>query len=763
MICGIEALCWSGIGCKTPSIEYFYTEVDALDKDILKIGNFVIRKSCYTDELSYTYLILNREFLPSRADAGIDIKIEYVFSGELSIVLEHDKCVLYYDDHYLIEREIGGFQRYNNIDEVLDAIKFFKNAEGNQFSYIAGDYKIEACNWRYIEANYFKEEKQNNSLEQAPKKEKPIKMIYMIYKVETLCWEYCEKALPVKKTIYISGMPINLHEKIKIGFFLRKKETNDKDIYYLIKRVECFSSEEEKVTSGIRVININEFELFLKHNGDVGWTFINGIAPSYYINKNKKIYCYSNLVRFLNEIKDFEDDRDNYKFNLSYSNNIEKMDFSSVEKCFERTAKQLCLKAYYWDSYQTHGKMKTKHIKITGCIEKINELIRIGVFFFLKQEDGNNLGVVRQVYSSDCEKFDMSVDLEDIKILFTPKDKFVLDFRGMYFLNGNDCGCDLADSLHETTFSDKDGRVYLFNSNGRSFFDEDVSAPLILKTWFSPKINCLNIKDGISLVSEINENTPHYVMSSYGTVQSINPQTCYAWCENKKEEHNMFSNLMKNLEFGKINTNAIKYSFNGIAFATNDGSYVVYNSDMTFTNVSDMVMDIPIYAMPVAKSDIEVGDIIKHYDTFVIVQSITDTEIRVANPLTREVVNIIPEKSIFGFDFYSKVIDFTKNFNTGATESNPFGNLPLLMMMDNKKDNDALMYFMMMNGGKINFNSPMMMYLMMSNSDDKSNLLPLMMLMNQNKSEESTTGYKINNSESNIVLNTEGLNWYSVD
>ena len=194
----------------------------------------------------------------------------------------------------------------------------------------------------------------------------------------------------------------------------------------------------------------------------------------------------------------------------------------------------------------------------------------------------------------------------------------------------------------------------------------------------------------------------------------------------------MFNNLMKNLEFGKINTNAIKYSFNGIAFATNDGSYVVYNSDMTFTNVSDMVMDIPIYAMPVAKSDIEVGDIIKHHDTFVIVQSITDTEIRVANPLTREVVNIIPEKSIFGFDFYSKVIDFTKNFNTGATESNPFGNLPLLMMMDNKKDNGALMYFMMNNGGKIDFNSPMMMYLMMSNSDDKSNLLPLL-LMGQNK------------------------------
>lgn len=44
-----------------------------------------------------------------------------------------------------------------------------------------------------------------------------------MYKVETLCWEHYEGALPVEKTIYISGMPVNLHEKIKIGFFLRKK------------------------------------------------------------------------------------------------------------------------------------------------------------------------------------------------------------------------------------------------------------------------------------------------------------------------------------------------------------------------------------------------------------------------------------------------------------------------------------------------------------------------------------------------------------
>ena len=236
--------------------------------------------------------------------------------------------------------------------------------------------------------------------------------------------------------------------------------------------------------------------------------------------------------------------------------------------------------------------------------------------------------------------------------------------------------------------------------------------------------------------------------------------------DNKKKNggKSMFNNLMKNFKFGKMDTNAIKYSFNGIAFQTEDNDYVVYNPDMTFTNVSEMVIDIPIYVMPVPKSDVKIGDIIIHNSEFVIVQSIESKEIRVARPRTKEIVGIIPEKSVFGFDFYTKVIDFTKNFSNSATSSNPFGNLPMLMMMDNKDNNsDMLMLMMMMNGGKMDINNPMFMYMMMSKSEDKSNLLPLMMLMNQNKSGESMTGYKINNSESNITLNTEGLNWYLVN
>ena len=433
MICKIKVLCWSDIKCKTPSVTYFYTEVENLenlDKDILKIGNFVIRKVYYPDNILYTYLILNREFLPSQA--GMDMKIDYFFYDELSMLLEHDKFVQYYENYYFIENEVGGYQKYNNIDEVLDAIKFFKDTEGNQFSYIAGDYKIEACNWKYIEANYFKEE------------------------------------------------------------------------------------------------NIE--------------TPINSMRP-----------------------------------------------YLTIHNC-----------------------CATSYTDLVKAMEKIN-------------------------------------------------------------------------------------------------YEEN---------------------------------------------------------DNKKKNggKSMFNNLMKNFKFGKMDTNAIKYSFNGIAFQTEDNDYVVYNPDMTFTNVSEMVIDIPIYVMPVPKSDVKIGDIIIHNSEFVIVQSIEAKEIRVARPRTKEIVGIIPEKSVFGFDFYTKVIDFTKNFSNSATSSNPFGNLPMLMMMDNKdNNNDMLMLMMMMNGGKMDFNNPMFMYMMMSKSEDKSNLLPLMMLMNQNKSEESMTEYKINNSESNITFNTEGLNWYPVN
>ena len=202
---------------------------------------------------------------------------------------------------------------------------------------------------------------------------------------------------------------------------------------------------------------------------------------------------------------------------------------------------------------------------------------------------------------------------------------------------------------------------------------------------------------------------------------------------------NMFGNIFKNMKFGKLETNDIKYSMKGIAFKTTDGDYVCYNPDFTFTNVANMVMDIPIFAMPVSKDQIKVGDVIKHNDAWVIVNDVTPSEIKVAKPWTKEIVSVIPETSIFGFSFYTKVMNPFENFGTTATADNPFGNiLPLMLMSggDTKNSNDILMVMLALGGGKIDFSNPMMMYMLIGDKDNINDMLMMMMLSGNNPFEQ---------------------------
>lgn len=202
---------------------------------------------------------------------------------------------------------------------------------------------------------------------------------------------------------------------------------------------------------------------------------------------------------------------------------------------------------------------------------------------------------------------------------------------------------------------------------------------------------------------------------------------------------NMFGNMFKNMKFGKLETNDIKYSMKGIAFKTTDGDYVCYNSDFTFTNVANMVMDIPMFAMPVSKDQIKVGDVIDHNGTWVIVSDVTPSEIKVAKPWTKEIASVIPETSIFGFSFYTKVINPFENFGATATADNPFGNiLPFMLMSgsDTKNSNDMLMMMLAFGGGKIDFNNPMMMYMLMGDKTNTNDMFMMMMLSGNNPFEQ---------------------------
>lgn len=206
--------------------------------------------------------------------------------------------------------------------------------------------------------------------------------------------------------------------------------------------------------------------------------------------------------------------------------------------------------------------------------------------------------------------------------------------------------------------------------------------------------------------------------------------------ENNKEDKSMFNKIFDKYKFGEVKTNNIAYTINGLAFKGADGTYAVYK-DGTLTNVGDMIIDMPIFVMPTSLKSIEIGDVIVHYgvgtDAFVIVTAIDKDNITVVDPWSKERKNLIPEKSIFGFDFVAKVITPMGMFEKQANVDNPFGNmLPFMMMGDG--DNKDMMMLMMMSQG--NINNQMLPLMFMGKGDN--DILKYMMLTQMNDTEAGT-------------------------
>lgn len=206
----------------------------------------------------------------------------------------------------------------------------------------------------------------------------------------------------------------------------------------------------------------------------------------------------------------------------------------------------------------------------------------------------------------------------------------------------------------------------------------------------------------------------------------------------------MFENIMKDLHFGQAD---VKMSIYGPAFLAQGAcakEYTSYDkSTKHWVDVTDMTFDIPTFMMPVAKDSIKSGDYINHkgpngtYE-WVRVMKIYDNVIDAESPSRHEVISILPTRNMFGFDFYTKLIipfDMGSTFG-GASASNPFGMLPMLMMMSDKSksgsgDNSMLMAMMMMQNGTMDFTSnPMMLYALMGDKGGDNSML-MAMLMSQ--------------------------------
>lgn len=199
---------------------------------------------------------------------------------------------------------------------------------------------------------------------------------------------------------------------------------------------------------------------------------------------------------------------------------------------------------------------------------------------------------------------------------------------------------------------------------------------------------------------------------------------------NRKESKKMFEKVMKNFKFGKCGDN-VKMSVYGPAFKDYDGNYIAFNGDEAM-DVTGMTFDFDcFYKMPVAQDDVEIGDYVYHLDDPVKVVDVTERGSLVCVRLfTHEEVTVVPVKNVFGFNFFTKLVNFGEGLFGANTidKSNPFGSMLPFFLMSKGGGNDNLMMAMMMSQGKTDFNSnPLMLMALMG--DKNSDMLPVLMMM----------------------------------
>lgn len=249
-------------------------------------------------------------------------------------------------------------------------------------------------------------------------------------------------------------------------------------------------------------------------------------------------------------------------------------------------------------------------------------------------------------------------------------------------------------------------------------------------------------KDDVNLLTD----NPSLIQSSFITTQAETKITTTKPCNFKKEDNFMKINMREIFggHIGRYSNCHIKYSPKGLAFLTDNDSYVVYDVDtLAATDVANLVMDVPTYGIPVALKDLKKGDIVIYNEVYYLVRAVTDTHISAIHVKRGIIENLIPKTSIFGFSFYIKIVTPMEIFKPDS--SNPFNSiLPFLLFEDGDDSNSMNDIIMMsiMSGGTVN-SSILPLMMMNKDSGDKTDLLMMMMLMGNNpfapKTPESTS------------------------
>lgn len=162
--------------------------------------------------------------------------------------------------------------------------------------------------------------------------------------------------------------------------------------------------------------------------------------------------------------------------------------------------------------------------------------------------------------------------------------------------------------------------------------------------------------------------------------------------------------MFGNLEFGPVN----KYHLSHLGIAVKNAAGEIVSYDKTKNEIVNVdLIDIDakgmIYAMPCAIKDVHVGDVIRHTNgNAVFVTSIEDG-IHVVDVAAGEKKEILPTRSIFGFNFVTKIVTLIDFSGLSASEDQPFGNLLPLMLLgkDGGGFKDMLPLMLLMNGGNL--------------------------------------------------------------
>lgn len=195
--------------------------------------------------------------------------------------------------------------------------------------------------------------------------------------------------------------------------------------------------------------------------------------------------------------------------------------------------------------------------------------------------------------------------------------------------------------------------------------------------------------------------------------------------------------LFGNFEFGPVNKYHLSHL--GIAVKNAAGDIVSYDkSKDEIVNVDLIDFDAKnmIFAMPCAVKDVKKGDVIRHTNGNAVFVTSTEGGIHVVDVAAGEKKEILPTKSLFGFDFVTKIVSLIDFSSMSASEDNPFGNMLPLMMLGNADGDSSFkdMLPMMMFMGNGNFagmdmNNPLMLMALMGGSEGKD-FFPIMLMMN---------------------------------